>query len=596
MLLLGTFLLLIILLSRITEEIVKIPSTLSIIIYSFAISLLFPELFSISSGEFDEILYLMLPVILLPDILNISMKELKNNAKEIFYLAIIAVVGSIILAAYVAPYLLPQYSFTIGMLIALFSMLMATDAITVASIMSKFKLPEKLKIYAESESLFNDVTALVIFYFIALPLISGGDVTILSINYILFKVLIFSTMIGVVVAYLGFLSIKILRNPLDQFIIIYLVVIVSFLIAEHFHIAGILSIVASALTFKYFVQKETIHESERRIKNDNAKKMKDKYSILELIKSVPAITKREFREYRKEAIFIGVFANAVVFIIIANIIELSLLSTYIYEILVVFAITTIIRFMSVFLLITKMKLPFRWVKALTLSGSKGALAIIMVHSIPQNFLYKDMFEAVVIGNVLISTFLYTVLLMFHIKLNKSGYELDLQVDMNNMETNMLEYTKNLVNVLEKDTLTQAYNRQFIEDILSKELGRSSRYNLDLSLLIFKLPDRNKMLSSDFETMGNIISLSIRLNDYFGKLDDGEYIIVATNTSLGGAVVLAEKIYKEFNLKTNTANIAECYFAVAQANETDDVKTILEKLYDALSRSLQNKSHQIEIEA
>lgn len=43
-------------------------------------------------------------------------------------------------------------------------MLMATDAITVSSIMSKFRLPERLKTYAESESLFNDVTALIIFY------------------------------------------------------------------------------------------------------------------------------------------------------------------------------------------------------------------------------------------------------------------------------------------------------------------------------------------------------------------------------------------------------------------------------------------------
>ena len=251
MLILITFLLLIILLSRITEETTKIPSTLSIIVYSFTLSLFFPELFAVNSEEFDEILYLMLPMILLPDILNISLKELKNYAKEIFYLAVISVVVSIAIASFITPYLLPEYSFTIGMLIALFVMLMATDAITVASIMSKFKLPERLKIYAESESLFNDVTALIIFYFIALPLITGGDVTLLSVNYILVKVLIFSSIIGVAIAYIGFLSIKILKNPLDQFIVIYLVVIVSFLVAEHFHIAGILSIVTSALTFKY---------------------------------------------------------------------------------------------------------------------------------------------------------------------------------------------------------------------------------------------------------------------------------------------------------------------------------------------------------
>ena len=596
MLLLVSFLLLIILLSRITEEITKIPSTLSVIVYSFALSLFFPQLFSVSSQEFDEILYLMLPMILLPDILNISIKELKAHAKEIFYLAVISVVGSIAIATFITPYLLPQYSLTIGMLVALFSMLMATDAITVSAIMSKFKLPERLKIYAESESLFNDVTALIIFYFIALPLISGGEVTILSINYILLKVLVLSTIIGVIVAYLGFLSIKILKNPLDQFIIIYLVVIVSFLIAEHFHIAGILSIVASTLTFKYFIQRETRGESKRHYKDDNTQKMKDRYSILELIKSVPAVTKREFREYKKEAMFIGIFANAIVFIIIANIIDLSLLLVYSYEILVVFGITTVIRFISVSSLIAGMHLPFRWAKTLTLSGTKGALAIIMVHSIPENFVYKDMFEALVIGNVLISTFIYTFFLMYHIKSNQSEYEKDMQVDMQSSDDGMVEYTKNLVDILEKDVATQAYNRQFIEDKLNKELARSSRYKLELSFLILKLSDKIKDNGEDLEFMGCAVSHSIRMNDYFGKLSEDEYVVIATNTSLGGAVVLAQKISDKLLPHTKTDETLNYHFGVTQAHETDSVNDVIEKLYDALHRSLQNKSHRIEIEA
>lgn len=596
MLLLVSFLLLIILLSRITEEITRIPSTLAVIVYSFALSLFFPQLFSISSQEFDEILYLMLPMILLPDILNISIKELKINAKEIFYLAVISVVVSISIATLITPYLLPEYSFTIGMLIALFSMLMATDAITVSAIMSKFRLPEKLKIYAESESLFNDVTALIIFYFIALPLISGGEVTILSINYILLKVLILSTIIGIAVAYLGFLSIKILKNPFDQFIIIYLVVIISFLIAEHFHIAGILSIVAATLTFKYFIQRDTKHESEYNRKGNNRSKFKNEYSILELIKSVPAVTKREFREYKKEAMFIGVFANAIVFIIIANIVELSLLFVYTYEILVVFGVTTLIRFMSISSLIVVMKLPFRWAKTLTLSGTKGALAIIMVHSIPQSFEYKDMFEAVVIGNVLISTFLYTFLLMHHIKSNGKEYDQDMLSDVKNSNESMVEYTKNLVEILEKDLPTQAYNRQFIEDKLTKELARSSRYKLELSFLILKLSDEIKTSNDHLKLMGGVVSDSIRVNDYFGKLNEDEYIIVTTNTSLGGAVVLAQKISEKLILDTKTEKKGDYHFGVTQAHDTDEISDILEKLHDALHRSLQSKSHRIEIEA
>ena len=259
MLILVIVLLIIILLSRIIEESIKLPSTLSIIILAFSISFVFPDLWSINNEKFDEILYLMLPMILLPDILNISIKELKEHIKEIFFLAFVAVILSISIATFITPYILGEYQFSLGMLVALFSMLMATDAITVASVMSKFKLPERLKIYAESESLFNDVTALIIFYFIALPLLTGGEVSVLSINIIFVKVILFSLVIGISIAALGFLSIKILRDPLDQFIIIYLVVIISFILAEHFHISEPIQVFCYSPQYRHLLQIQLLH-------------------------------------------------------------------------------------------------------------------------------------------------------------------------------------------------------------------------------------------------------------------------------------------------------------------------------------------------
>jgi len=70
-LLLFTILLVFILLSRIIENFTKIPSTLSLIVLSFLLSNFFPNTINLSDEKFDDILYLMLPVILLPDILNI---------------------------------------------------------------------------------------------------------------------------------------------------------------------------------------------------------------------------------------------------------------------------------------------------------------------------------------------------------------------------------------------------------------------------------------------------------------------------------------------------------------------------------------------
>lgn len=586
MLTLMTFLLIIILISRITEESLKIPSTLSLIVYAFILSYVFPNMVDISYEEFDDILYLMLPIILLPDVLNISIQELKKNAKEIFYLAFIAVILSISVALFVTPYLLPQYQWSIGILIALFSMLMATDAITVAAIMSKFKLPKKLKIYAESESLFNDITALIIFYFIALPLISGAEVTFLSVNIVLFKVLFLSIIIGVGVATLGYLATKILKNPLDQFIILYLVVIISFLLAEHFHIAGILSIVASVLTFKTFVLHNLSH------KPVSLDLEEGKVSLLNQIRNITAITKKEFKEYQKEAMFIGIFANGIVFIIISNIINIEALKTYYIEILTIFALTTLIRFISVMSMIKSMKLPNRWAYTLTFAGSKGALAIIMSHSLPHDFMYREMFIAIVIGVVLLSTFIYTIILMYIISKSALGFSQDIALyDKKNGSTaEDKKYTKELVKILEKDNLTNAYNATFIEDILTKEIARAQRYKMDFSILSFKIVEKN-IKDEHIKSVAEIINKKIRLNDYFGKIDSSSFLILVSNTSLSGAVVLAEKIiHKSENLKK-----VNLHFAITQMSDTDTNESIFEKLDDAIERSLNGDGERIEIE-
>ena len=587
MLLLFTILLVFILISRIIENSTRIPSTLSLIILSFILSHFFPSMINLSDDKFDDILYLMLPVILLPDILNISVDELKKHYKEIIFLAFFAVIISICIAVFITPFILSEYQFSVGMLVALFSMLMATDAITVSSIMSKFKLPEKLKVYAESESLFNDVTALIIFYFIAMPMISGGTLTIIDINTTLIKVLLLSTFIGIFVAYIGYYTIKILKNSFDQLLVIYLIVIISFMIAEHFQIAGILSIVTSVLTFKYLVKKELAKDQ-----NTNIQILEDNFesSLMKLINSVPALTKKDFREYKKESEFIGIFANAIVFTILANIIDLASLLNYTIEILIIFTLTTIIRFTIISGMVFKLKLPFRWARALTYSGTKGALAIIMVHSLPDTFIYKEMFDAVVIGNVLLSTFIYTTLLMLHIRNNKLVYKNDM--DGNDIKDISI---KNIVDIIKKDPLTGAYKESFIKEILEEELSRARRYKSEFSSILIDVESKNDLTELQ-RFLGDLVLKKIRTNDNFGKIKENRFIILAAGTSLSGAMILAEKIETIISLETTYESGTIISFGITQVEDSDTCETVMEKLEDAVLRAKDTRTEgRIEIE-
>ena len=78
-------------------------------------------------------------------------------------------------------------------------MVLATDPVSVVSVFSSFKVPHRLAILAEGESLFNDATALIIFMFIAIPMMNGVEIGAMDIAIVSLKVISVSVFIGLVI-------------------------------------------------------------------------------------------------------------------------------------------------------------------------------------------------------------------------------------------------------------------------------------------------------------------------------------------------------------------------------------------------------------
>jgi len=100
---------------------------------------------------------------------------------------------------------------------------------------------------------------------------------------------------------------------------------------------------------------------------------------------------------------------------LAEMVDFKLLWEYKTEILIMFVATTLIRAISMakfaFFGSVKSLTPIKPVGLegwfiLTFSGMKGALSIILVHMIPDSFEHKELFEAVTIGVVVLSIFVY----------------------------------------------------------------------------------------------------------------------------------------------------------------------------------------------
>lgn len=94
-----------------------------------------------------------------------------------------------------------------------------------------------------------------------------------------------------------------------------------------------------------------------------------------------------------------------------------------------FALTTLIRavMMGKFAYLSNslkgmQNISFQWWSVLLFAGIKGGLSIVMLQMLPDSFEHKAMFEAVVMGVILLSTIFYALILVAIILLNKEAFE------------------------------------------------------------------------------------------------------------------------------------------------------------------------------
>jgi len=536
-----SIILILILVSKFLEDLYKVPFVLVVIILSYAANSLFD--LNVLGDNFEEIIYLMLPIILIPDVLGLSRSELKENFSNIFYLAVIAVLLSIGAAVGITYLLDGPYHLSLFELLILFTPLMATDVVSVGAIFSKFKLPQRLKLLAEGESLFNDITAMIIFFFIAIPFIAGNTPTTLELVTTTLYTIVVSVLIGGLLGLLGYYSFKIAQESFSQFISIYIMASLSFLIADHIDLSGILAVIVSILLFKYLFDKEGHYRQQ-------------KFNLIINQLNRESSSALSFRSYKKEAYYVALFANAVIFIAIANVIHIEMLFKYAIEILYTFLLTTLIRYIVIFALVKYRGFSLQWNNILTLSGMKGGLALIMIVSLSDTFVYKEMFMAVILGVVILSIFVYTLLLMAYLYVEKDTMLLDTA-----KEHHIL--LKDVHELLAKEQKSGAYNELVFEDFVEKEIHRAERYNFLFSIVAFK---------ADQKALRRINKEYLRASDYFGKIDETTYAILITHSTIEGSLTYAKKLEKVLH---------HTHIAISQYMPGDNMEMVYDKLKIAL---------------
>jgi CPA1 family monovalent cation:H+ antiporter len=403
------------------QEKFRVPAPMSLIAFMLICKASGLHIINMDIKTFDQVILLMLPVLIMVDAMGLKMADLKAHAFSLFYLAVLAVILSIIMCVALNQFILPDYNLSVPAIIALFCMVMATDPITVSSVFNNFKVPHNLKIMAEGESLFNDATAIIMFS-MALAFMSGTAPTeIAPLVGQGIMVIVGAVFVGIVTGMVGLYLMSLTRLESIETCLMLCVAYIPYVVSEHFHWSGILSTIIAVLTANHIIQKRIAEDDEiisegivsnKRRRATGLKRFKDAVS-----------DKGNHESIINNIKIIALFGLTILFISLGDLVSLEKLETYWKEILSVFVATTLIR-MMVMLKFAALagrvpkshSVSFHWWSILSSAGVKGGISILMLHMLPHDFEHKELYEGIVVGVVILSTFIYPIILMILMKI------------------------------------------------------------------------------------------------------------------------------------------------------------------------------------
>jgi diguanylate cyclase (GGDEF)-like protein len=139
-----------------------------------------------------------------------------------------------------------------------------------------------------------------------------------------------------------------------------------------------------------------------------------------------------------------------------------------------------------------------------------------------------------------------------------------------------------------DALTGVMNRRALEGILELEMAKASRYQRPLTLTLFDL-DHFKKINDTYghakgdevlKTVVRLVRSHIRLEDNLGRWGGEEFALVSSETSLGDALELAERLRDVLAKHDWNMNVTAS-FGVAQWQSGENGEQFFERVDGAL---------------
>ncbi len=156
-----------------------------------------------------------------------------------------------------------------------------------------------------------------------------------------------------------------------------------------------------------------------------------------------------------------------------------------------------------------------------------------------------------------------------------------------------------------DTLTRVFNRMKYYEIMKREIERTKRYDHPLSIIMFdidhfkKVNDTYGHTAGDYvlRTLTQIVKENLRETDYLVRWGGEEFIIIAPDTDLEKAKILAERNRKASEkYEYDHAGTVTASFGVTQFIKDDNEETVIKRADDALYEAKRKGRNRVEVNA
>jgi Na+:H+ antiporter len=350
-----------------------IPYTVALVLLGLAGTFFLPrDLFVVTP---ELVLLVLLPGLVFEAALKIEFADLRSTLGGVALLAIPGVLISaaiVALVLYLATGLRPELGFVVGAMVA------ATDPAAVIATFRQLGSPRRLATLIESESLFNDGTALVIFA-IALRAVTGGvnggEVVITLIGTI-----VVSTAIGLLAGYVVARAIATIDDHLIELTLSLAAAYGTYIVADQLHQSGIIATVVAGVVIGNHGR--SIGMSART------------QEALDIVWE-----------------FFAFLLTALVFLLVGLAIDLArlieMLPSIIWGVVAILAgraLVIYVIFGPVSRLAVRLRgghrVPLAWLHVLFWAGLRGAVAVAMALSLPVDFPDRALLQQITFGIVL----------------------------------------------------------------------------------------------------------------------------------------------------------------------------------------------------